>query len=225
MMGNTRKSTWFGSTLAGGLALVLAACGDGVGPEGSGELNVLLTASSPSAQAVLASASAYSGTAGEISLADVESIDVEVSGLQAILASESEEDEGAWVDLALSSSASTSIDLLALPSNGLVIASDQVAAGNYSNLRIFFSSATISLANDVTVGTETFAAADNPHELFIPSGEQTGIKIPLFGVEVGAGAEADVAVAFDEQASVQTVAATGTGLLMSPVLGQEAEGQ
>ena len=106
-----------------------------------------------------------------------------------------------------------------------MIASDQVAAGSYNNLRIFVSSATITLANDVTVGTETFAAADNPHELFIPSGEETGIKVPLFGVEVAADAAADVAVAFDEQASVQTIAATGTGLLMSPVLGQEAEGQ
>lgn len=220
-----RKTIWLSSMLAGGLALVLAACGDGVGPEGSGEMNVLLTGSSSSAQSALVSVSANSSTIGEVSLDEVVSIEVEITGLQAILASESEEDEGAWVDLALSSSAATSVDLMALPAGGVMIASDQLAAGSYSNLRIFFSSATITLANDVTVGTETFAAADSPHELFIPSGEETGIKIPLFGVQVNGEAAADVAVAFDEEASVQTVAATGTGLLMSPVLGQETEGQ
>lgn len=218
-----RKTEWSWSVLAGGLALLVAGCGDGVGPEGSGQMNVFLTGSSSSGQAALASLSAASGTAGEVSLDDVVSIDVEVTGLQAVLASENEEEEGAWVDLALSSAASTSIDLLALPADGVMIASDQLAAGSYSNLRIFFSSATITLANDVTVGPETFAAADSPHELFIPSGEQTGIKIPLAGVEVSAEGAADVAVGFDEEPSVQTVAATGMGLLMSPVLGQEQE--
>lgn len=217
-MGTKRSFT---SLLVGGLFLGLGACGDATGPDGDAQMNVLLTGSGSTAQAFLASVSGSASGAGDVSLEDVDAIEVEITRLEAILAGENEEDEGAWVELPLSASLTNPVDLLGLPAGGIEIASGEIEAGTYSNLRIFFGDATITLANDVTVGEQTFSTADNPHDLFIPSGEQTGIKIPLFSVTIEA--EADVVVLFDEDASVNTVAATGTGLLMEPVLGHVAE--
>lgn len=218
MMGIERG---FRTLLVSGLALGLVACGDATGPEVNGQMNVLLTGSGSTAEAFFASVSGSAGAAGEISLEDVAAIEVEIVRLEAILAGENEEDEGSWVELPLSASLVNPVDLLDLPEEGLEIAGGELATGTYSNLRIFFGEATISLANEVTVGTQTFSPDDNPHPLFIPSGEETGIKIPLFGVEITG--EEDVVLLFDEDASVDTVAATGAGLLMEPVLGHVAE--
>lgn len=207
-------------TIAGALALGLGACSDGLGPEGTGEARVFLGGTSSGAQAAMASVLASVGSSAEVTLDDVEAIEVEITGLQAVLEGEDEEDEGGWVDLQLSAAAVSGIDLMSLPGGGVEIAAGDLTAGAYGNVRIFFGSATITLRNDVTVGTETFAAADSPHELFIPSGAQTGIKIPTAGFEVAEDATESLVIEFDPALSVQTVAATAAGLLMEPVLAE-----
>lgn len=208
------------SLVFGGLVLGLVACDGATGPQ-DGQMNVLLTGSGSSAQAVVASFSVSAGSAGDVSLEDVAAIEIEITGLEAILAGEDEEEEGSWVDLPLSASLVNPVDLMALPEGGLELANGSLAPGTYSNLRIHFGEATISLANDVTVGTQTYSAADNPHSLFVPSGQETGIKIPLFDVTVDG--EEDVVLLFEDAASVNTVVATGTGFLMEPVLGHVAD--
>ena len=200
------------------LSLGLAACGNGTGPEGSGDVQVLLS-QRVVASSVLAADVAESGGAA-ISLADVESIEVTVTGVQALLRGE-DEDGGGWVDLDLAPEALNPIDLLSLPGSGLEIANGNLAVGTYGNVRIFFQDpANISLASDVSVGPSEFLVTDNAHPLVIPSGLQTGIKIPTAGFEVDETVAAEtLTIEFDAALSVQPVTATGNGvLMMSPVL-------
>jgi hypothetical protein len=157
-------------------------------------------------------------SSGAVSLEDVASIEVTISAVQAIRRGGDEAEAGGWVDLALSAAAQNPIDLLSLPGSGIEIAAAELAPGEYGNIRIRFSDATISLNVDLSVGPRTFAAADSPHPLFIPSGAQTGIKIPTAGFVVGDSGGETVMIEFDSALSVQTIAATGAGLLMTPVL-------
>jgi hypothetical protein len=199
------------------LGLGLAACGNGTGPEGTGEVSVLL-----SQQVTVNSVRAAelgASSAAAVSLTDVESIVVMVTGVQALLRGE-DENGGGWVDLELAPAAQNPIDLLTLPGSGSEIANGTLTAGNYGNIRIFYEDpASINLANDVSVGPSDFLAADNPHDLTIPSGAQTGIKIPTAGFVVAEATVETVTIEFDAALSVQTVTATGNGeLMMSPVL-------
>lgn len=199
------------------LSLGLAACGGGTGPEGSGDVQVLLSQRGV-ANSVLAAELGASGGAA-ISLIDVESIIVTITGVQALLRGE-DENGGGWVDLALAPAAQNPIDLLALPGSGIEIANGTLTAGSYGNIRIFFQDpANISLAKDVSVGPSEFLVANNAHPLRIPSGAQTGIKIPTAGFEVNETTGETLTIEFDAALSVQTVTATGNGvLMMSPVL-------
>ncbi len=198
------------------LSLGLAACGGGTGPEGSGDVQVLLS-QRVVANSVLAAELGASGGAA-ISLADVESIEITVTGVQALLRG-GDEDGGGWVDLDLTLGQNP-IDLLSLPGSGLEIANGELAVGTYGNIRIFFQDpANISLANNVSVGPSDFLVDGNPHNLRIPSGAQTGIKIPTAGFEVNETTGETLTIVFDAALSVQTVTATGNGvLMMSPVL-------
>lgn len=206
----------------------LTACSSSTQPEGDGTASIVLSqGASASASQVAASVAA---SAGEVALEDVASIDITITGVQAVRTGLDEEDEGSWVDLALSAAAMNPIDLLSLPGGGIEIASGELATGEYANVRIRLSDATISLINDVSVGMQTFAAVDSPHELFIPSGFETGIKVPTASFTVGDADGETVVIEFDPALSVGTVAATGTGLLMTPVLTEqngdvEAEGE
>ena len=208
------RSAGYGGTLVM-ISLGLAACGGGTGPEGSGDVQVLLS-QRVAANSVLAAELGASGAAA-ISLADVESIIVTITGVQALLRGE-DEDGGGWVDLGLPLGQNP-IDLLSLPGSGLEIANGELAVGTYGNIRIFYEDpASINLFNNVSVGPSDFLVADNPHDLRIPSGAQTGIKIPTAGFEVN-GTGATLTIEFDAALSVQTVTATGNGvLMMSPVL-------
>lgn len=213
--------------LAVAALLTLAAC-DATGPEGTGEARVTLS-SAPAvagavvAHAVVAQAVESGALVGNVSLEDVASIDVTISGCQAVLRNQDPSD-AAWVDLELAAGATNPIDLLSLPASGLVIARADLPAGSYGFLRIFFESATITLVNDVTVGQVTYRAADSPHELIIPSGLQTGIKIPTASFEVLEESAEDVTIEFEPALSVRTITATPHSLMMSPVLHERGGG-
>lgn len=214
----TKRATCFGLFMPL-LALVLGGCSDGLGPEGESDARVFLSSTSSPSQAILASVAAAG--AGEVSLDDVAAIEVTISGVQAVL--QDAENDGGWVALELAAAATNPIDLLSLPGSGILIANGDLAPGTYSNVRIFFESATITLQNDVTLGGEVYAAEDSPYDLFIPSGAETGIKVPTAAFEVLEGAGGDVTIEFDATLSVGTVAVTGAGLLMEPVLREEPQ--
>lgn len=196
----------------------LTACSSSLGPERDAVTRIVLSQRAVGAStSVIAADVAAAASSGAISLADVASIDVMITGVQAIRRGIDDTEEGGWVDLELSAAAQNPIDLLALPGSGIEIAVGELAAGEYGNVRIRFSDATISLNNDLSVGPKSFAAADSPHPLFIPSGVQTGIKIPTASFVVEDGGET-VVIEFDPAMSVGTIVATGRGLLMTPVL-------
>lgn len=216
MRGFVRRS--MGCLLLAGVPVVLGGCKDALAP--SGNVQVALAPDGGGAQAFAASVVAGSGAA-TLSLDDVESIDVTITRVEIQVASA--EGESGWVQLPLSTS--QAIDLLSLPVAGVQIAGGSVAAGTYGMVRLFFDDATLSLKEgvEVTVGQQTFSADDNPHPLLIPSGAETGVKIPTPGFQVESDTE-NVTVLFDDALSVQTVVATGNGLAMNPVLTAQVGG-
>lgn len=134
------------------------------------------------------------------------------------------DEDGAWISLDVEGGTAT-VNLLDLPAGdgaGVTVASGQLEEGTYHNVRLFFEDAEIVLDDSVTIGGgpggqggRTVEAGT--HDLFIPSGAQTGVKIPTAEFTVDAdGAAVDVLV--DTDASIQSINMTGTGLLMTPVL-------
>lgn len=131
-----------------------------------------------------------------------------------------DENEGEWITLGADGQ---ELDLLDLPEDGLELAAADLPAGDYRGVRLFVSDATITFAEDVRFGNpndpDNVFEAGTPHPLEIPSAAQTGVKVPRLDFSVPEGGAETVVLAFDGDASVRTVVATGNGRLkMSPVL-------
>jgi hypothetical protein len=206
------------SALVLGLALSVAACENTAGP--GGEATVLLSRSGSTALSmeVLASLSGDANLAS-VPLSSVTSIDVVVSGVDALPANQDENSEAAWVSLGVNGGGS--FDLMKLSEAGVVLARGELAAGDYGNVRLKIASATITFNQSVTVGGSPTArtyAADTAHQLTIPSSAQTGIKVPTAGFSISETTGDEVTIVFDAAASVQSVQALPTGVQMSPVL-------
>ncbi len=201
------------------LTLSLMACDEALGPgQGQGSLSVRLSRDDgATAAAALVAANLVEATMGPLPLEAVASIDVTITAVQVQREGEDEE-TGPWVTLDLVAPAT--VDLLALPTDGgegLLVATDEVDVGSYGHLRLLFSDASITLAEDVTLAGTTFTAG-TAYELTIPSGAQTGIKVQLGGIEVPDGGAAEVELLFDAATSVGNVLVTGNGIQMTPVL-------
>lgn len=136
-------------------------------------------------------------------------------------------EDGGWVSLEVEGGTVT-VNLLGLPSadgGGVIVASGQLEAGTYHDVRLFFESAEIVLNSSVTIGGgpegdggRTLEAGT--HDLFIASGEQTGVKVPTAEFTLDSdGATVDVLA--DAETSIQSINATGRRLLMTPVLTAE----
>ncbi|MDQ3555617.1 MAG: DUF4382 domain-containing protein [Gemmatimonadota bacterium] len=213
----------FTVALGATLALPLAACDIGTGPNSGGQTQVFLAqGSSGSSQNLLPSmflASASAQMGGNVSLSAVSSINVTITQVQALPANGDTANENKWVSLDVSTSGA--VNLLALPAAaeiGIQLARGDLPAGSYGNLRLRYSEATITLKEDVTVGGFTYAK-NKAHPLTVSSGAQTGIKIPTAGFTVTEDSAAAVTVVFDGSASVQGIQAAGpTGIRMTPVL-------
>lgn len=198
------------------LSLPLAACDEGMGLAGRGQMRVALARTGSGPSAAVVAADLVGGSFDRVDLSAVQSINVRITAVQAHRGAG--EDESGWVSLSLSAPAT--LNLLALPTDsasGLVVAADSLEAGTYGNLRLRFDSATITFKQDVQVGQRTFVAG-TAYPLTIPSGAQTGIKVPLGGFTVPEGGSATATILFDASTSVQNVLATGAGVLMTPVL-------
>jgi hypothetical protein len=204
------------SVLALGLALPLTACKDITGP-GEGSLVVRMRRADAGPAAALIAADLVHASMGPVALETIQSVDVTISAIQ-VQPEGADDDGGPWITLALT--APTSVDLLALPTEGgtgLLVASDEVEAGKYGHLRLLFNDAAITFSQDVTFGETTYTAG-TAYPLTIPSGAQTGIKVELGGIEVPEGGAAEVELVFDAALSVGNVLVTGAGILMTPVM-------
>lgn len=215
-------------------AVLLAGCGDSAtGPAGQGRATVQMSRSGAGSAALAAlsdrartdglAANRTAGvTAAAVPLDAVASITVTLDGVQALRAGDTASangDDGGWVSLSVEQS---EVDLMALPEgDGLTVASGDVEAGQYTAVRLFFSDATITFNREVSFAggeAERTFAPDTAHPLRIPSGEQTGIKIPGASFNVDGGETESVTVEFDADASVQNVQVSAAGIIMNPVL-------
>lgn len=226
-------------TLAVVTALGFLACGEaGVGPSDANTRVVLSegdVASASVAADTRAADPAHSteadGAGATVSLDQVESLTVDVDRID-VLRVDGEDGEGDedWFSLDV---AEDDVDLLQLTSGGIEVARGDLPEGDYRNVRFFLGDETITFSEDVSLGggpvsVMTFSGGE-PHELVIPSAEETGLKVPTatFSVEGEPGEDETIEIAFDAGESVQTIVLTARGILMSPVLTarQPDEGQ
>jgi hypothetical protein len=143
-------------------AVAHSACSDATGPE-TGQASVLLAgdgsvaASEVPAGLRLSLGDVPVGAVGSIDLivtrVDVHQAGDEAEGTQGAEGGEGTEGDGAeagWVTLDL---AETPLDLLSLPSTGGVeVANGLLVAGFYNQVRLFFTSSTLTLAQTINVG-------------------------------------------------------------------------
>lgn len=207
-----------------------AACGgDSTGPESSNRVQVTLRKSGPGPGPVNSTSPARtSQTSGSlVTLADVQSIEVTVDRVE-VLPVGSDGTDG-WVDVPVVDDTQT-VDVLLLPGSGSgnVIASTDLEAGDYSDVRLFISGATVTFSDSTTVrGAE--GASDQefeggtPHDLTVPGGQQ-GLRLSTGSFTVPAEMGGNVVrVTVDPLASVGTIVVTSDqGLIVNPVLSAEA---
>jgi hypothetical protein len=209
--------------LCGALVIGLAAC-DSTGPTRTGTAHVALATQS---EAGAPSEGTFSlmtadGSAGNVSLAAVANITLELMRVEATRNVGDDEGTSGWFALELQ--APGSINLLQLPSEeetGLLLARGELEPGAYTNVRLFFVNATITFNQPVTLGSGPAAVtyeADVAHSLRVPSGAQTGVKVPTAGFTIAEDEESTVVLVFDPATSVQSISATPNFLIMSPVL-------
>jgi hypothetical protein len=184
------------TTLSLLLVALLASCGDGTGPAGSGSAQVTMSRSGGSASGAVqvdASLSPPEARAGVVSASQVASVEVTIQRVEVLRAEadtagadSASAGSGGWVTLQVEGGSQT-VDLLGLPSSGdgVTVASGELDPGDYGNVRLFFSEATVTFSEDVTfpgggqgqAGGQSYEAG-TAHELFVPSGAQTGLKVP-----------------------------------------------
>lgn len=229
------------AALAAAAALpLLAACdnigaGDAMGPEStSGQFTVQLKQQSADASAseISASVTQTGIRFARISMDAVEAVNVTLDEVE-VQRVQSSGGDGPWVSLNLTSGSDTAgadtvtVDLTDLPTgdSGLTVAVGDLEAGEYRNVRLRFTDAELVTSDTVTLGGggqgkgnggRTFPPGT--YELFIPSGEQTGIKVPTAGFTIDEDTGGTVTLFADAGASIQNIEITGRGFLMTPVL-------
>ena len=221
---------------AAGLVIVAGACGEVAGiDDGMGEVQVTLQEATAEALFNVVAAdfvSAPEATAGRVDRNNVRSLDVTVDGIQILPYCEDAGEqlgdgqcEDLWETFDLDG-ATFELNLLALPSEDedpISLGVATVPVGEYHKIRLFVSRAEVTFKADITVGHSTFLAYDeeNPetvHPVEISSAQNTGIKADI-DLVVEDGAEGEVGLLFDAEATFRNVIATGSGRVkMPPVL-------
>lgn len=207
------------------LAAGLAACDDTTGPEGSGTATVQMNRLGGGAQVLALHVLASDARLASVPLDSVEAINVEIDTVEAHRIDSGsdpdadDETPGGWIAIGVTIG---ELDLLSLSTEQtLTIAEGSLPAGSYNQLRFFFTGATVDFHPDFDPDGEgdAFDAGATDVPLVIPSGDQTGIKVPGAAFDLEADEEVEVTVSFDDGASVQTVTVTGAGeVMMNPVL-------
>jgi hypothetical protein len=207
------------------LCVAMAACADQAGME-----NVDVTMQQTDGmltQAVsgwYASVTGGSSTAAAIDPDTVESLTITITDVEflPVQNAAAEGDAGAWMPLELPQP--VELDLMSLPTESespLAIVSGAVDVGQYANVRLFTSSASIVFKGPIDLGEAGEFEGGTPYDVSIPSGEQTGIKTDAsFNVEADAeGNINDVYLLFSPGSTFQNVTGTGTGeVILAPVI-------
>jgi len=224
-------------TLAGRAWAALAVVGAAVGvacqgaatdPGATAAVSVTMqrVGAGTAAQAAAGWFASASGGMGRIDLATVDSLMVTLDRIEFLPAVQDEGDEngengdgegGGWVPLDVED---VRFDLLALPTTdetGIVLVTGELPVVDYLRVRLFVTDPMVWFNTPILLGQAFTFDADVGYEVFIPSGDQTGIKTDQgFSVPEGGG---DVALVFDENASLANVAATGNGsVILAPVI-------
>lgn len=200
--------------------LPLTACEDGIGVGARGTVDVTLSQSASAAAARAVGEAAFEESAGKIDLSAIESIELDVTGVDLHRSGTAEDSTGGWVSLDVVAEGGATVDLLEVPSEttvGIDLARGEVVAGDYRKLRIRFSGARIVFAQTTQVGPASFDAGTE-YELVIPSGTQSGLKTDI-AVTIEEGETDTVQLVFAGSASAASINATGNGkVMMAPVL-------
>lgn len=222
---STRSRAVGTAALAVVLSAGLTACDGATGPEGSGTATVQMNRVGGSAQSLALHTLSLDARFAAVSLDSVEAINVTLDTVEAQRIGgggepgEGDETPGGWFEIGVTE---TELDLLSLPTDqGLTIAEGSLPAGTYNQIRLFFTGATVDFHPDFDPDGEgtMFEAGAMDVPLRIPSGDQTGIKVPGVSFDLAEDATAEVTISFDDGASVQTLTVTGAGeVMMSPVL-------
>ncbi len=206
---------------------LLMAWGCEIGPDGqleaTGTLTLSLTArtgSGPAGDAALFEGSSL----GNVSLDDVAAINVTITAVDVLPAS-----GGPWLsleDLVVASGATgVRVNLMALSAAEVVIATATLPADDYVDARLFVENGTLVLSREICLGQAAPAepdrclAQDVNHSLFIPSGDQTGIKTDAH-FTIAEGGAAEVTLVFEPEATVRNITwAPGLGeIIVEPVI-------
>ncbi len=129
---------------------------------------------------------------------------------------------GPWITVDLTGGVTATggitVNLLGLPPEGMEIASAAVLpSGLYNQARIFFTDATIVFSGPVEVDG-MMLAQDEEHDLEIPSGEQTGIKVQTGFFDVPAAGTETIGLLFDPANSVKNIVVNANRISMTPVI-------
>lgn len=206
------------------VALVTAGCEmSGLGGSAPATVTLQQTAGGSGSAAFQQVAGWFASVAGSeatIDVADVDSVLATVTRVEFLpKASEDDEDnDAAWQSLDVVGNGR--IDLVNLPTeseDGIVIASGDVAAGDYWNVRFFLEDVTIWFNRQIQLGQAFTYQPDTEYGVMVPSGDQTGLKTDAeFSIPEGGG---EVSIVFDASASLANVTGTGTGMvILAPVL-------
>ena len=213
------------------VAVGLTACDSTTGPEGSGTMSVQLAKLGGSSASLAAHVVRADSRFASVELEDVDAINVTVDSVEAHRVgsgSDAEDDgdgdappeeRGGW--FAVEVTVEDPFDLTALSTTEtLTIAEGALPEGDYNQIRLFLSGATIDFAEGFDPdGDGPLAPGATDVPLRIPSSEQTGVKIPGADFSIDGETGTEVTVTFDEGTSVQNLTITGNGqVIMSPVL-------
>lgn len=162
------------------------------------------------------------GPAGVISLADVDSLNVRVTQVQAlpVVNQADSGSDGAWQSVEVVGNGLLNLAKLPTSTQGaFVVASDSIPSGAYGNVRFFLQDMTIWFNKQIQVGQIIFQS-NTPYTVTMPSGTQTGLKTKAsFTLPDGGGS---VAIIFDGTATLANLTITGTGsVVAAPVLRQK----
>ena len=201
------------------LALALAGCDAGTGPDRNQTRILLSQGSASSASFSIAVSPDRDGDPGNgrAVIALVDSLDVTITAVQALPARyiDGPGEEHGWQTLTLA--APMTVDLFSLPSSGdgIEIGRGELTPGTYVRLRFLVSEASLRLRAPLTIGRNTFAA-DTSHSLRIPS---PWISVPGAYFTVAEGDGGVASVVFDPAASLgQLTVGAGGQLTLNPVL-------
>lgn len=246
--GGGRFLQWTAALVAAALPLLGACEGNGLGPDGSGNVRVQLRQADGLASAAMASMSGSPTAAANVPEDAVDAVNVTLTRVDvhrsengtSTNGTSTDDGTSGWISLDVvsntngTSTSATStedvvVDLTELPTSGegVTVAAGDLEAGTYRNIRLFVEKAEIVLTESVTLGGESGQGGETfepgTYELFVPSAAQTGIKIPTAGFTVDSETGGTVTVLSDTDASIQNINVTGQGLLMTPVLTAETE--